>query len=404
MQLPQNFQTAITAAAYITSRIAYPSKKVIVNPRNLQIDSQNIGIPSLESITESADGSRINIRPHLSLHVTQAGSFEVETGYSGLQRRIEQSLDKTGFTPTGRFGWRARRNLDSYGFLFNEEEWSRHLDSLAKRFPKEMEKDISLARGADINGISQAYIDALLAKEDCFLGIPCSNLGRATVLAAGAMAAAAMVYLSPGTQDTAQKLWQSYNDLLFNHGFAGTAAANSATTSLFYALGDFCAQYIEGRGFDMRRISRTAKLAAAYGAELTLLYSALNLIEHPNRLISSAAKGFVDICVYGIWLFNSRHIHLMSKEGELKWHDYFRLDQIYESSKSSAFRRKWKMLAAYGFGFWIPYQIWNRAVHEVQQQVGYVCAVVPPFSVFISLVSNEKRELYEFKQAMASLK
>ncbi|MBS3098160.1 hypothetical protein J4209_05180 [Candidatus Woesearchaeota archaeon] len=421
MQLPENFNTAVTSAVYITSRKAYPDKTIEISDsqRVLNIGTKQIEIPSLDDLTD--EWKRYNGRYQLyigpydrgiCLDINRDGSFRITYGGSEhdnklpeLQEKIEHALNKTGFTPTRSFNKRNVEILNGYGVLFNEKKWDEHLDSLAKRFTKETEPYLNKAKEIDINAISTAYLDVLV-NEAClqlpYFGtrIPYSNLKRGA-LVMGGLGVSGLIAASkiiPGTEQFSQ----FYNYLLFNNGIISAVAANAATMSFFYALGDLSAQFIEGRGFDGKRLRKFSCLGAAYGEEFSGFYSLLNPIKYSSKFISSLIKGVID-SLYGVWIFNSRHLYLTPKEN-LSPIDYFRFDKIFSSFKNSDFRKKWKTLSSYTLLFWLPYQIWNRFSHELPQQVSYVALATPPFTVFISLVSNEKKELDEFMKVMASLK
>ena len=68
----------------------------------------------------------------------------------------------------------------------------------------------------------------------------------------------------------------------------------------------------------------------------------LNKIDAGGAFVTSAVKGLLDVSVYGTWLVNPRHIHLVSKEGGVNPIEYFRLDKVWKSSKEKSFRKKCK--------------------------------------------------------------
>ena len=404
MQLPENFRTAITAAAYLTAKEAYPEKpiRILNNPGAILIPGmRTIEIPSVEDLGSSTYRLFFIDTDGLALDVNPDVSFSIEGASPDLQQRIEHTLEKTGFTPAKKFSRRNEKTLRHYGFLFDEEKKAEHIDRLAKKYPKETEGIAELARQTDVSKFSQTYLGMLATKEDGFMGIPYSNLERAGQLAAGVAFIVTAALLKP---EAAAQMWQVYNDLLINHGIISTLATNATTTAIFYGSGDAAAQFIEGRCFDRQRLQRTTLLGSLYGIEFSGTYPLINRIgASADMFWNSLVKGVVDIVGYGIGLFNQRHIYLVSQK-HFNPLDYFRVDKFWKSIiRDPQFRKKWREVAYFGIGFWIPYQTWNRFAHDPSQQIFYVCMAAPGFAAFISLVSHEKKELLEFQQVMSSL-
>jgi len=410
---PENLYPATTAATYISLKITHPDKDITIKnnedkSRTFYIgQAQQIDIPSLEDLIYDVgrygnywvpiiqkDNKKITLRIDeeysfniMMQHSTSDYHHNNQDELSTLQKEIEKALGNL-------------KNLQRYGFLFNKEKFNQHLDYLAKRFPKETKGIAESAREIGINTISTAYLNELSTKEDSFLGVPYSKLKRTGILTGGALGLAGLIRAMPGTE----QLGQIYNDLLFNYGPIATTATNVATMAFYYLLGDSCAQFIEWKGFDQKRLLKMTGLGAVYGAELTGVYWVINHINLDNRLLSSLAKGVVDVGGYAILVFNPKHIYLMSKE-KLNPLDYIRFDKMYSLiTKDHQFRKKWEKLNYFSSFGWLPYQLWNRYSHALQQQVYHVCRVLPVFTVFISLVSNEKKELDEFMKVMALLK
>lgn len=425
---PKNFGTAIKAAAYLTAITAYPDSQVTLSDRGrvLQIDDHT---DNLDFFVEASDPNKYKVqigRETLYLSVNDNFSFGISGDYGGkgAQREINCALNKTGFTPTTKFRWGNARNLKAYGHLFDQIEYHRHLDQLVASFPNQTKEEMGYAKQADVTRVSQTYLDIKLANESCIeiplygaTRIPTSNVKRVGILALGtavAIGASILTYsLMPGeAQQTVQRVIELYKEYLLERGLISTSIVNSATMGLFYGVGDLGGQYIEGnltnREFDKRRFKRQTALGFAYGVECTGFYKLLKeCISLPTRLATSFVQSIADANFFGSLHFNPRHIHMMEKEERLTIGDYFVLGDIRAWSKiikNVTFRGKAAIAAAYSTLFWLPFQTWNRNYHTPEEAVGYVSFVVPPFTVFLSLISNEKRQLIEFKQVMESLK
>ena len=398
MQPLQDFDLAATAAAYTTYRTAYPDRTITISgPRAFQIDGHNIEIQPLT--TNSVDGLILG-SDDFSIYTRPDYSFRVEAD-NGLQTAIEHNLNRTGFTPTTRFRGSHSRNLKGYRLLLDGERWHQHLDSLVERFPKGTEPYIGPAREMGKGRIAEGYFDMFIQREATFVGIPYSKYRRIGHLAALTGGLVALAAVSP---ETVQNLWQIYNDLLQKSGLPTEVAISAATITTFYLIGDLCAQYMEGQSFDKKRFLRTAGVSSLYGLEIWGFYKSLELINTSNRWLTSALRGVVDTFAYGIGHFNLRHAHIMSKEGRLGISDYIRTDKRWVSLfKDKNIRIKWYFMSAYNLLFWFPFQTWNRAANDPEQVVFYVSMAAPPFTTFMSLVSNDKKELVEFQNVMDAL-
>ncbi len=399
-----NFQTAIAAAAYITSRIASSSPVALQDKRTLTIGSKRIYLPELDGASRHV----VDVED-IVLRVTSNHTFEVDDYRDDYRpaEKVRRALARTGFTPRSRFSRRHARNLERYGYLFDEQRWHRHLEHIVEHNP-EAEPLAKAAHGYDITMVSQAYIDMLIIREG-FL----PKLGRAALVAGAGAAAgaglAALHHISPAVQ----QLWEHYVDLLHFSEFSSywanmgvRAAANTATVLASFLLGDICAQYIEGRGFDSRRFANTARTTNKYGIEFTAVYELLNMMPKAllgSEALGSLAKAVVDVVGYGCSIVHPRHVYLMSQEKpDWLWGHFRYVRSIQAALKDRKLRKRWWMMNK-GAMFWIPFQTWNRVANAPEEAVFYVSLAMPVWTVFMSLVSNQKRDLLELEQAMALL-
>ena len=409
MPLPIEFDTAVMAAAYLSSRAAYPKAHVAIsNTRVLNVNGTEAQIPTLAELADywSSDNSyRLRIGADgVYLNVNENGSFGIEAGDNkdsqDLQSRVYITFKKTGFTPVDSFRRSNERQLKTYGFLFNEQRWSQHIDSLMQRFPDETMPYLDKARKADINKVSAIYLDKLVERDYSRW----KRAGKLAVCAAGIYALSA---LAPETIEAAKQLYSYY---LSENGILSTVVTNALTMPAFYGIGDAAAQYIEGRGFNARRFKRTVTLAAIYGAEFTGVYwligkatSAINKLYELGQLANAFTMSVMDVPGYGACLFNPRHVYLMTKQAMLNPLDYIRVDKFYiKLFKDAAFRKKWVNVTKTAPP-WLAYQTWNRAAHPESEWVFWVALAAVPFAVYLSLVSNEKKELHQFQDVMANI-
>ncbi len=293
----------------------------------------------------------------------------------------------------------SERKLRHHGFLFDEVKWRQHLDSLENRFPGEKSL-IDEARAADYNRVVPLYLDRLVERDY-------SKLKKAGILAAGAAGLYALSALMPETTEAAKQFYSHY---LSENGTLSTVVTNSLTMLAFYGVGDGLAQWIEGRGFDARRFSRTVKLAAVYGAEFTGVYSligkatsAIGKVYELGSLATAFVMSVMDVPGYGVNIFNPRHVYLMTKQGKINLLDYIRIDKFYANLfKDKSFRRKWWNVTKVAPA-WLAYQTWNRSTNPESDWVFWVALAAVPFAVYLSLVSNEKKELRQLQDVMAKL-